>query len=92
MSVLEVVSRIIKNEVMNETSFVAIILNETSEFLLRQLSKIIRCVTKKSEIKGRFFGVVDVSMQRKAQFLDDITQKSIENFGCGSELVGHVTI
>lgn len=88
LNVGEVILKKIKHEI-NEASFVAIILDETTDIANNsQLSKVVRYVTKQGEIKERFLGFFDVSMQRTALALNDIVQLIIDDLDCGSKLVG----
>ncbi|XP_030750179.1 zinc finger MYM-type protein 1-like [Sitophilus oryzae] len=88
LSVGEVMLKTIKKEI-SEASFVAFILDETTDISnTSQLSKIVRYVTKQGQIKERFLGFVDVSMQRTALALNEIVLSTIEDLDCGLKLVG----
>lgn len=83
----EITLRQIKCEI-NETSFIAIILDETTDVAnISQLSKVVRYVTKKGEIKERFLGFLNVTTQRTALALYNIVESIVDDLNCSSKLV-----
>lgn len=86
--VAEIMLKKIKNEI-DEASFIAIILDETTDVAnISQLSKVVRYVTRKGEIKERFLGFVNVTTDRTALALYNIVQTIIvDELNCGSKLI-----
>lgn len=84
----EVILKKIKSEI-EDTNFIAIILDETTDVAnISQLSKVVRYLTKNGEIKERFLGFVNVSAQRTALALHNLVQTIIDDdLNCGSKLI-----
>lgn len=76
-------------EEIKQAPFVAIILDETTDVTnYSQLSVVIRYVNPDGQIHERFVGFRDVTTERTAESLYQIVRTIVEDFECGSRLVG----
>ena len=74
----EVALKRIKTEI-KDAWFVAIMADETTNIAnVCQLSKVVRYLTKTENIKERFLGFVNISLERTASSLYNLVQKTIE--------------
>ncbi|CAF2038780.1 unnamed protein product [Rotaria magnacalcarata] len=73
---------------LNEIMYVAILLDETSDIIcLSQLSTVVRYVNKHGEICERFIKFNDVSNDRSAGAISDLSVRQLNLLGCLKKLV-----
>ena len=88
---IEIVSTIMLEKIkteLNECMYVAILLDETSDVsCLSQLSTVIRYVDKSGTVNERFINFSDVSSNRCATAISDLSIKQLRELGCLDKLV-----
>ena len=86
-AVKNVITKAVKDEVMN-SPFIAILMDETSDIkTLSQLTTIIRYVNADGKSMERFLGFSDVSEDRTAARLKQEVDSTLEEYGCGGKLI-----